>query len=108
MFLEGKVKGWLEKQKSWKEGQGSNEGDFAKLLNMNNGQLRSQDIVKTVSLCYNLQRLETLQHERDDLVRNSQKHEKIRKELEEQNDSSGLGIQEDEGDNRFSTVPKQV
>jgi hypothetical protein len=78
------------------------------LISLNNGELRSKEIVKTISLCYNLERLETLQREKEELVRNHDKYEKIRKEIEDQHDESSLGIMEMEGDNRFSSVPKQV
>lgn len=60
-YFETKVRHWIDNRQTWRETPGSNEQDFRALMNKNNGQLRSQDIVKSISLCYNLQRLETLQ-----------------------------------------------
>lgn len=38
-YFEAKVKGWIDKRKSWLGG--SNQMDFQNLLDKNNGELRS-------------------------------------------------------------------
>lgn len=54
-YFEAKVKAWIDRRKNWTNG--SNEADFNNLISKNNGELRSNDIVKSITLCYNLQRL---------------------------------------------------
>lgn len=78
-FFQAKVESWLDSQNTWTRAKGTNEGDFLNLMEKNNGILRSSEIVKSVSLCYNLGSLEILQSERDELVQRYLEFEQRRK-----------------------------
>lgn len=54
-FFERKIKNWVDKKEHWR--RGNNEADFENLRSKNNGELKSNEIVKSIILCYNLQRL---------------------------------------------------
>lgn len=59
---------WLKSQDQWELKKDKAGLQLQELMRKNNGELRSNDIVKSVSLCYNLSRLEVLEDIKAGLV----------------------------------------
>lgn len=62
--------------------KGTTEHDFHEMKEKNGGELRSNEIVTSVSLVYNLGRLEILQDKKDDLIDRQAQYEKIRDKID--------------------------
>ncbi len=59
-YFEAKVQAWVEERETWADIDDTNEGDFLEVLKKNEGELKSNEIVKSITLCYNLSRLEII------------------------------------------------
>lgn len=67
-FFNRLIQNWLNSKDKWYLNNDKVGLQLQKLMDKNNGQLRSDDIVKTVSLCYNLSRLEVIQQIKTELI----------------------------------------
>jgi hypothetical protein len=74
-YLEDRIRAWEESSDSWERGVDSNENDYLEVLRGNEGELKSKEIIKSISLCYNLSRLEIIDDTRTALIEQSEREE---------------------------------
>jgi hypothetical protein len=95
-YFTQRVTSWLQDKNEWERRKDAIGKQLLALMKSNNGELRSDEIVKSVSLCYNLSSLEVLQNIKKDMISAYEEH------TEEENTSLLETYQNEDGQSMYS------